>query len=131
MLDNIENIPTVEPVWRPVATGPRPPAMRCLLCHRGGCVDSAWSLVDKWWKSQRFRAGPVYSSFGTLDNVGHIPTVEPVRRHVATGPRTPPTRCLLCHKGGCLELAWSSVDQWWRSQRFGAGPIYMQLSYAR
>jgi len=58
-LDNIENIATLESVWRPVATGPRPPPTRSLLCHRGGCVDTAWSPVDQWWKSQSFGAGPV------------------------------------------------------------------------
>jgi len=49
-----ENIPTVESVWRPVASGPRPPPTRSLLCHRIGCVDPAWSPVDHWWRSQRF-----------------------------------------------------------------------------
>jgi len=69
-------------------------------------------------------------SFGTLDNKENIPTMEPVWRPVATGPRPTPTRSLLCHRGGCVDPAWSPVDQWWRSQRFGAGPVFMQLSYA-
>jgi len=124
-----ENIPTVEPVWRPVATRLRHPPTRSLLCHRGGCEHPAWSPVDQWWRSQRFGAEPVTCRFDTLDNIENIPTVEPVWSPVATGPRPPPTRSLLCHRGGCVDPAWSPVDQWWRSQRFGAGPVYMQLWY--
>jgi len=66
-------------------------------------------------------------SFGTLVNLEIIATVEPVWRPVATGPRIPPTRCLLCHRRGCLEPTFSAVDQWWSSQSFGAGPVHMQL----
>jgi len=124
-----ENIPTLGPVWRPVATSPRPPPTRSLLCHRGGCVDPSWSPEDQWRRCHRFGAGPAYIQLCTVDNLEIIATVEPVWRHVATGPRPPPTKSLLCHRCGCVDPAWSPVDQWWRSQRFGAGPFYMQLWY--
>jgi len=83
-IDNLEIIATVEPVWRPVATGPRLPPTRCLLCLKGGCLDPSWSPVDQWWKLQRFGAGLSTCSFGTLDNIENIPTVESVWRPVAT-----------------------------------------------
>jgi len=126
-LDNLGNIPTVEPVWRPVATGPRPPPRKCLFCHKGGFLDPAWRPVHQWWRSQRFGVDLSTCSFGTLDNIENFPTVESVWRTIATGPRPPPTRSLLCHRGGCVDLAWSSVNQWWRSQRFGARPVYILL----
>jgi len=125
-----ENIPTVKSVWRPVDTAPRPPPTRSLLCHRGGSSDPAWSPVDQWWRSQRFGLELSTCSFGTFDKLAIIATVEPVWRPVVTGPRPPPTRCLLIHRGGCLEPAWSPVHQWWRSQGFEVGPVYMQLWYA-
>jgi len=42
--------------------------------------------------------------------------------YIATGRRTPPKISLLCYKSVCLNSVCIAVDEWWRSQHFGAGP---------
>ena len=39
---------------------------------------------------------------------------------MATGRRPPPKRSLLCYKGGYPSAVCNAVDQWLRSQCFGA-----------
>jgi len=33
------------------------------------------------------------------------------------------TKSLLCYKDGYLNSVYNAVDQWWRSEYFGAEPI--------
>jgi len=106
-----ENIPTVEAVWWPVASGPRPPPTRSLLYHtgwlRGSCFEPSRSVMVV----SAFRSWTYLHAALVRLITEHIPTVEPVWRPVAAGPRPPPKRCLLFHRGGCVDPAWSPVDQ--------------------
>jgi len=60
-----------------------------------------------------FNFGLIHAKFG-----GVLPLVDDILQNV---------RCFATKMAGYLNSICNAVDQWWRSQHFGAEPIQMQL----